>query len=191
MAEKYTPSTQPENQKSYTKHGPSIERLDKKEAVARRIQEASPPRIERARRAATTESLDTNQLLGELARPSKRPQQESEIRITYEIKQMAYDRLLVSARRHLSPPSRLVSHIVHQPIIDTVSEISAKTIARPSGILSGGIMAFAGTLIYYYIAKHYGYSYNSFIFLALLGTGFCIGWIFELLYRIFKTVRHR
>jgi hypothetical protein len=109
-------------------------------------------------------------------------------KFTRELKEMAYQRLLTRARRHMSPYSRVMSRVIHQPVVDSISEVTAKTVGRPSGILGGGLVALAGTSAYYYIAKHYGYNYNSFVFLLLLVIGFMLGWTIELVYKSFKTV---
>ncbi len=103
--------------------------------------------------------------------------------VTAELKDMAYQRAITRVRRQLSPVARNFSKVIHQPAVDALSEATAKTIGRPSGILGGGILALAGTTIYYYIAKHYGYEYNFGIFLLLLAAGFAVGWLAEFLVR--------
>ena len=74
-----------------------------------------------------------------------------------------------------------MSRIIHQPAIDAASEATAKTIARPSGILGGGICAFAGSLFFLYFAKHDGFHYNYLLFLVFFIGGFAIGLLFEVL----------
>lgn len=103
--------------------------------------------------------------------------------VTSELKDMAYQRAITRVRRQLSPGARSFSKVIHQPAVDALSEATAKTIGRPSGILGGGILAFVGTTAYYYIARHYGYEYNFGIFLLLLAAGFAIGWIAEFFLR--------
>lgn len=104
-----------------------------------------------------------------------------------ELKTMAYERLLNRARRSLKPSERALSKVMHQPAVEKVSEATAKTVGRPSGILGGGLLAFTGTTAYYYITKHYGYDYNFFVFLALLVGGFVTGWLLELLLYILRS----
>ncbi len=103
--------------------------------------------------------------------------------VTAELKDMAYQRAITRVRRQLSPAARSFSKVIHQPAVNALSEATAKTIGRPSGILGGGILALAGTTAYYYIAKHYGYEYNFGVFLLLLAAGFAVGWIAEFLLR--------
>ncbi len=106
--------------------------------------------------------------------------------VNNELKDLAYARSLKRIRQSLSKPAQAFSKIVHQPIIDAVSETTAKTVGRASGILGGGVIALIGTTAYYYITKHYGYDYNFFIFLVLLTGGFVAGWLVEFLFRAMR-----
>ncbi len=103
--------------------------------------------------------------------------------VTGELKDMAYQRAITRVRRQLTPGQRSFSKVIHQPVVDAVSEATAKTIGRPSGILGGGLLALAGTTAYYYITKHYGYDYNYGVFLLLVAAGFVVGWLAEFLLR--------
>jgi len=97
------------------------------------------------------------------------------------LKQHSYVRSLQLVRNKLSGPERALSKIAHNKTIDPVSEVMGKTIARPSGILGGGIAALAGSLFLLYMAKHYGFQYNFFVFFILFTVGFMIGSLVELL----------
>jgi len=100
---------------------------------------------------------------------------------------MAYKRTLNRVRQQMSAPDRLVSRIIHQSTVSTVSEAASKTIGRSSGLLGGGFLSLVGTSVYYYITKHYGYEYNYLIFLLLLAGGFIAGWMVEALWYLFKS----
>jgi hypothetical protein len=128
-------------------------------------QEKSPEEIEKIRLHANHEAKSAEQMLNEANQDSKDQDNEPPL-ITFELKEIAYQRLLTRARRHLPTYSRAMSKIIHQPAVDAVSEAVGKTVGRPSGIIGGGLMALIGTSIYYYLARHYGYSYNSFVFLT-------------------------
>ena len=47
-------------------------------------------------------------------------------------------------RQRLPTSQRLLSKAIHQPVIRRTSDISAKTITRPYGLLGGGLLAFLG-----------------------------------------------
>ena len=100
--------------------------------------------------------------------------------INKELKEISYQRSLTNVRRHLSAPSRAFSKVIHQPAVDKVSEVAGATIARPSGIIGGGICAVLGSSMLLYITKKYGYEYNYLIFILLFVGGFAAGMIIEL-----------
>ncbi len=100
--------------------------------------------------------------------------------VNQELKAITLRRELKQIRRKLSPPERVLSKLVHQPVVRVVSEAASKTISRPSGLLGGGLVAFLGTSSYLYLAKHFGFTYNYLIFLGLFFGGFIIGLVLEL-----------
>jgi len=109
--------------------------------------------------------------------------------VNRELKAMAYGRTMNRVRKQLTPTGRLLSRLVHQPTINAISEVGAKTIGRPSGIIGGGVLAFSGTTFYYIVAKHYGYEYRFSLFGLLLVSGFVTGWVAELLWRLLGSGR--
>lgn len=100
-----------------------------------------------------------------------------------ELKSQAYKETMRKVRRHLSPANRSFSKFIHQPAVDAVSEFSAKTVARPSAILGGGIVALLGSGFILFMAKYYGFRYNFFVYIGLLAVGFVAGVLIELLVR--------
>ena len=104
--------------------------------------------------------------------------------INAEIMRMSYQRALIRVRKQLSLSDKVLSRVIHQPIIDSISEVGAKTIGRPSGLLGGGFISLVGTTIYYWITKHYGYDYNFSVFLALAAGGFILGVVIELIFNL-------
>ena len=96
-----------------------------------------------------------------------------------DTKELMYSRTLLKIRRHLSPLSRAGSKIIHQRAIESTSEAASNTVARASGLLGGGLVAFVGTTIYYYYARKYGYDYNFTVFFILFVLGFIFGWFAE------------
>jgi hypothetical protein len=98
-----------------------------------------------------------------------------------ELKAEAYDKTIQRVRNHLNPVERNLSKVIHHPVVEPISELSSKTLARPSGILGGGIAALVGSGAVLYMAKHYGFRYNLTTFLVLLVGGFACGTLVELI----------
>lgn len=104
---------------------------------------------------------------------------EQPLYVNHELKNIALQRTLSRVRRHLSAPNKVLSKVIHQPAIQSVSEAGAKTFARPSGLLFGSITALLGSSLALYVAKHYGLHYNYVLVLALFVAGFAVGLVLE------------
>lgn len=92
-------------------------------------------------------------------------------------------------QKHLKPADRRLSKVIHNPKVEAVSDLTGGTIARPSGLLYGGIFSLITSLGFYIIAKHYGYEYPYVIGLLFFVGGFIFGLIVELLVKSFTRVR--
>ncbi len=101
-----------------------------------------------------------------------------------ELKADAYKHTIRKIRSQLKAPDRVLSRIVHQPVVDAVSNATAKTVARPSGFLGGSIVAFIGSAAFLYMARRYGFTYNYAVVFMLFVGGFALGIILELFLRL-------
>lgn len=101
--------------------------------------------------------------------------------VQQSMKNRTYKRELAKIQTKLSKPQRTFSKIIHNKTVESVSNASAQTIARPSGLLGGSIFAFVGSLATYYMARHYGFRYNYLVLFLLFLVGFAAGAIIELL----------
>lgn len=108
---------------------------------------------------------------------------------TRELQEMAKDRLLRSVRRRLPAPERALSKFMHAKPVETVSAVGEKTIARPYGLLGGGLSAFVGSALTFYMAKHYGFRYNLFLFFTFFAAGYIIATVLEVIVRSVRRTR--
>lgn len=106
-----------------------------------------------------------------------------------ELKADAYRRTVHKVRGHLRPAERALSKVIHSDVMEPINEISSKTLARPSGVLGGGIAALVGSGFILYLAKRYGFRYNFTTFLILLVFGFVTGLTVEALVRLVRRKR--
>ncbi len=98
-------------------------------------------------------------------------------------KQLKQNNLKSSLRRiqkDLKPYQRPLSKFIHNGAIERASELGAKTIARPDGLLFGGIASLLVSLGVMFVCRYYGYEYNYFIGLISFPVGFIIGILGEL-----------
>jgi hypothetical protein len=103
-----------------------------------------------------------------------------------ELKNTAYARSMERIRSNLPRPQRTFSKLIHQPLVNTTSNTLAATVARPSGILGGGIFALVGSLVLLYFARRYGFAYNYMLFAFLYIGGYLLGLCIEAIYRLFR-----
>jgi hypothetical protein len=106
--------------------------------------------------------------------------------INKQLKDMAFSRSMTRTRKKLSRSSRAFSKIIHVPAIDKSSEFVGKTIARPSGMLTGAFLAFIGTSALLWITRYYGYTYNYLMVIMLFVGGMILGLGLEALYKLVR-----
>lgn len=85
-------------------------------------------------------------------------------------------------------PERAFSRLIHQPAVRTVSEVASKTAGRPFSLLLGGICAFIGSLVFFYMTQHIGLSYNYLLWSLFFFGGLAVGLVIELLLVLLRRV---
>lgn len=91
---------------------------------------------------------------------------------------------LKETRKKLSGSQKVLSKVIHQPQVDTISNVTGKTIARPSGMLFGGLFALIGSALYLYASYHYHFTYKYIAFSIFFVGGFIIGLIIEFITKL-------
>jgi hypothetical protein len=117
----------------------------------------------------------------QLAADEAAPEPSQHTVINRQLKQITLRHGIKQLQSKETRPERILSRLIHQPAVRVVSEVAGRTVSRPSGLLGGSLMAFAGTSGYLYAARHYGLAYNYLVFLLLLAAGFALGLVLELL----------
>lgn len=126
--------------------------------------------------------------------PSQEIEQESrqEQQSTTKNRQKeSFQKTMNTVQSQMSAPSRTFSKIIHNPIIEKVSDTASKTIARPNAILSGSLMALVFTLAIYYIARSNGYPLTGTETIAAFVLGWAIGNIIDYARIVFINKRNR
>lgn len=181
MSEQHTPRIEKQSvHEKSTDHHEHQKRLH--EDLARKAEQAkqalSETNIEHIRKLAEAQAEESKTTRVEQS-PDKDP--DEYVGMQHSLKSNAYARSLKTVQQKLPKTVRTFSRITHSQVVDTVSNASAQTVARPSGILGGSICAFLGTLVVLYYSKHYGFRYNYLILFALFIAGYFVGGTIELL----------
>ncbi|HVV66661.1 MAG TPA: hypothetical protein VHB72_01135 [Candidatus Saccharimonadales bacterium] len=191
MSEQH-PNTNRHEQFELLTEGRELALPDAEHAEPLRPGEADPrERLEQARSVVEEESASSEKSLHDLdlqasEAPGEQPQPGF---VSQALQDITVHRELQHIQRKLPAPERLLSRFVHRPAVRVASDVAGKSISRPSGLLGGGIVAFAGTLGYVYLARHVGFQYNYVVFTLLFVGGFAAGLALELL--IWVAMRSR
>lgn len=157
----------------------SLERLQEKAEQAEK--DPLQKHIESLAKAAETQAVSGQELnVGD----KKGESSNQTFGVQKQLKADAYRRTIRKVQSQLPLPERVASRIIHQPIVDAVSNVTAKTVARPSGFFFGSLVALVGSSAFLYMAKHYGFTYNYAILFMLFVGGFALGLVLELLFRV-------
>ncbi len=159
----------------------SKEILEKLAEKGRESEQAHAEKVKETLEDIRAEALDKSQSSEEMTLSQEESVEEPDapLLVNADLKNIKYRRTLQSVRKDLKPTERVLSKVIHNQTVDAVSEVAGKTIARPSGFLTGAIFAFVGSSVYLWLTKHYGYQYNFLFFVMLFAAGFGIGLLVE------------
>ncbi len=99
-------------------------------------------------------------------------------------RQASYDKTMTEVQSQMSGTSRAFSKVIHNPVIEQVSDVVGGTVARPNAILSGAVFAFLFTLVIYLIARFNGYPLSGTETIA----SFIAGWLLGLVLDYFRLL---
>lgn len=134
------------------------------------VKESGPEFIETARR-----NVELAAAANEPTRPELAPSVEQRVRITPKDKRLAYQQTISVIQRGLPPLSRSFSKLIHQDSVERLSEFGEHTIARPSALLGGGLVASLGLGIMLYFARRNGFALSGSELLLFLVVGWSLG----------------
>jgi hypothetical protein len=174
MSEKIpSPEHQVSNKSAHYEHISSSEAHSaKKELAAAHHEKIKQRQLEQARSTIETQA--------EVSRPdldllTESGQDKTHDYISPELRSVTARRALQRVRKNMSTLDRLSSRAMHTRSVNALSNIGARTVARPFPLLLGGLFAFIGTTSYLLFARHIGIEYNYFVWSLLFVAGFSIG----------------
>lgn len=160
------------------------ETLPKAEVDHDSLEEQQGTLLETSRETAEQQATPSRLLAIEKDKP--RQSDDMDFATLKALKSDSYHSLLARAREQLPMLSKQFSKIIHEKHIETISNIGSQTVARPSGLLGGGLGALAGSITLLYYSKYYGFRYNYAFFFITFLAGFLVGLVVELLLKLLK-----
>jgi hypothetical protein len=100
-----------------------------------------------------------------------------------------YKKELGKIQTQLPAGSRAFSKVVHNPVVETVSNAAEKTILRPSVLIGGAVVGIGMGLVVYFAARVYGYPLPNWLLLVLLILGGVLGVLIELILKLAGKTR--
>jgi hypothetical protein len=96
----------------------------------------------------------------------------------------SFNTTMHEVQQQMSAPSRAFSKVIHNKVVEKVSDVAGETVARPNAMLSGAVFAFILTLGVYLLAKNLGYTLSGF---ETIGA-FIVGWVIGIIYDFLKVM---
>lgn len=155
------------------------EQFDKRAETSQERQEASARH--EALEAAKSVEKETKK---EKASPAEKRREA--IRPTKKTVKASYKKELQHIQAELPVASRAFSKVIHNPVIERVSDVAAETVARPNAILSAAIFGFVLTAGVYMVARYFGYPLSGFETIGAMIVGWIVGIMFDFI-RIMVT----
>lgn len=154
------------------------------------LPEKQPANIEDIKNKIEREAKNVNEISLDNA-AEKNDSSRGNYLASQELKTETLRRTIKNIQKKLSRPNKTLSKIVHQPVVSSLSKAGEKTIARPTGLVTGSLLALVGSSYLLYSAKHYGYKYNFSVVIVLFGGGYLVGLFVELIFYVFRRLKNR
>lgn len=119
-------------------------------------------------------------------RGEKTGDQDSDAHSHHQLSQETFNQTIRRVQKKLPAPERFLSKFIHNSKVETVSDVIGGSIARPSGLLWGGLFSAIASLSVLILCRYYGFEYNFSIGLISFGGGFCLGLLVESLSRLLR-----
>lgn len=156
------------------------------EHLNRKSSESAHHRSEKSHaESAVEKAKKAEEVLANLHSESK---ENSPTHTNHTLRSHSFTRIMSKTRKQLKPTDRVFSKVIHNPIVDQVSEGLGKTVYRPSGVIGAGVVSFIGLSIVLYYAKTNGFEMPPSLLLLLISAGFVSGWLVEALLGLKKKL---
>lgn len=99
---------------------------------------------------------------------------------------LSFNQTLKKARSGMSKPEKIFSHIIHNQIVDIISQTLSRTIARPLPILVGAVSATIIGSVIYIVSIIMGYSWSGSEIIILFALGWAAGMAYDYIILLIK-----
>ncbi len=178
----------PKGEQGAEQQNAAAERSKELLKTVERSVEASPEqqaeRAQEARSDANKEALMSREVGGAEKHRANNDAAPSLTHATKRQREASYKSTMKQIQSEMNASSRTFSKVIHNRVIEQVSDAVGSTAARPNAVLAGSMAATFLTLFVFLVAKQYGYRLSGF---ETIGT-FFLGWAIGLIYDYAKLM---
>ena len=174
-----------ENLKSPENHE-AKEQLDKLGEKLRNRAEKEASGENSAERKKMRNTAEKEAISGKEKAPNGSERKSSREPVHRNHKKLTYKATMRRVESKLPAYQRNFSKVINNDTVDKVSNISSKTVARPSALMGGGVVAFLALLIVTIFANRYGWEVSGSEFIVFMIIGWTLGLLAEGVYKTFR-----
>ncbi len=132
-----------------------------------------------ARHEALEQAMSKEELNKPVEQDLPKPEKMTKQKPTKRELNSTYNKTMKTIQKEMNPIDRTFSKVIHNPVVDKVSDVTSKTVARPNLVIAGALGTILFGSIIYLVAKHYGYNLSGTEAIATFILGWAIGAIIE------------
>jgi tetrahydromethanopterin S-methyltransferase subunit G len=117
---------------------------------------------------------------------SEHKENHAPMHVGHTMRHHGYQQTIKKVQRQLPASQRKFSKVIHNPAVEQVSNVAGETVARPSGLLWGGVFSLIANLVVIIVCRYYGYEYNYLVGIVSFIGGFGFGLLVEAVTRSFS-----
>ena len=101
-------------------------------------------------------------------------------------KKQTYKATMQRVEAKLPAYQRIFSQVINNNTVDAISHVAARTVARPSALLGGGVVAFLALIAITYYANSIGFEVSTGSFVVFVFVGWGLGLTIEALIKLLR-----
>ncbi len=135
-------------------------------------------------------TIEKNETLNKISKLEKDNSTDNQKGLNFTIskdtRKIGLNKELKHVRSKLNTIDKTGSKVIHNDIVQKISEPIARTVARPIPLLLSGVLGFVGTILYYIFTKYFGVEYNFIVYLLFFVVGFLSGILIDIIAKLIR-----
>lgn len=189
MTEKLQSGNQEHYEKSRTPEQPKTPELETKKVESRKSSGAEKRTHQETLRSAELTAKKSQEVLDDIAQNTGAPEAKTPTYTNKHLREMSFSNTMNHTRQQFNPALRSFSKFIHTPVVESVSEATAKTVGRNSALMGGSLSVLIIGSVVLVVAKRTGFEIRPSLFILLFLGGTGAGLLIELLIKLVRKAR--